>query len=252
MDAAPAKLEITSSVLSNPNDWAEEGYLIPHEPIRMGLRRAQEALNAGALQHRWKIEVFYQWWDHFAHLVHTHHDVEEKVVFPMINKRAAVPQKCTTDHKGLMDGFDTITKFHDKLKSVDDASLPAVSAEVTQFFTTWVKDMEAHLAEEERDIVPIMRQHFTKEEQDQMVQDILKFVGIAGSAKELPWLTESMIRWRGQKETELWKSNNLPLPVQLLHDYSWKDTHDENYTQKLNLLFQNAPPPPKEEICQIQ
>jgi len=169
----------------------------------------------------------------------------------MLSQRCTVPPKMTTDHKGLMAGFDTITAFHAKLNSADEGSLPAVAGEVTSYFKGWVKDMEDHLAEEERDLVPMLKQHFTKADQDAFVQEILKSLGITGAAKELPWIVEGMVRWRGQKETDLWVSE-LPLPIQLFYEYSWKSTHDEEYTQRLNLMFTNAPPPAKEEICQIQ
>lgn len=254
VSGARAAPKVTSRVLTDPNDWTEEGYLIPHEPLRMGLRLARDALNAGALDAPWKIPIFFTWLEYFEHLIHTHHDIEEKIFFPWIATKAPIPEKHSLGHKELMPALANLRSYKDKLTAEYAKPDGTAATLVSDFQNDWAKfltDMEDHLAEEEEDIPPIMKKHFTPEENEAQVVVILQTLGFEGNARELPWIIDGMVQWRGAVETEKWFEDHVPFPIRVLYHTLWKDTFDETYNKPFQTLKLKQKPV-EEEKCTIQ
>jgi len=196
---------------------------------------------------KWKAEVFFEWFEFFSELVHSHHDIEEKIFFPWIATKCPIPDKHMKGHVELV---ANLKKLGDYSKKFDKDGLADLAKEFFQEWDTFVTDMEAHLAEEETDIPPILVKHFTKKENDKTVEKVLSFLGFEGNQKELPWIVDGMIRWRGYPETKKWMKDHLPGPVRLLWKQSWRETFDANYTNRLEMLALETEP--KRENCVLQ
>jgi len=246
---------ITSRVLKDPKHWYEEGYLIPHEPLRLGLRNARDALQSGGLDAGWKVDIFFTWFDYFSTLIHHHHDIEEKIFFPWIGTRATVPAKHTKGHQELMTALTHLNSFRPKLTTeyakADAESAAPLAAEFTNEWCKFLTDMEDHLAQEEEDIPPLMLQHFTEAENDATVQQILQQLGFEGNARELPWVLDAMNQWKGPTETEKWFEDRVPFPVRVLYHTIWKDSFEETYINPLAVI-QLKQKPQEEEKCTVQ
>ena len=94
--------------------------------------------------------------------------------------------------------------------------LPFLSClNTTEFRLTFCPYHPEHLAEEERDISPLLRAHFTRKEEDETVQVILKRSGVKGMRIMLPSILLAMQQWASLDfYEEFWAG--IPGPVRHL------------------------------------
>jgi len=50
--------------------------------------------------------------------------------------------------------------------------------------------MLPHLAEEERDLAPLIGKHLTQKEEQAIIERIIKSLGLSGNALMLPWIVK--------------------------------------------------------------
>jgi len=237
--------KITSTVITKAGDWADESYLIPHEPIRWDLLESQRLLDLkyfdGTVQ--WKVDNWYKWYDLFYQIVHHHHDTEEQIAFPLIKAKAKdVPDRLAKDHEGLLKMMDDIKeskKNFEKAKTVDEKRKAGDT--LRTLWNALVKEMLEHLAEEERVLCPLIRKHMTEKEHDQMVNTILSQLGLSGNKLMLPWITRAMKVWKGEEETAKF-SKMIPAPIRFLNDYFWTASYEGENWGMLHSLEKNEPP----------
>ena len=124
-----------------------------------------------------------------------HHDSEEKIFFPFVKTRCALPDKTSADHKVLMKLLDEITnigkKFHE---NGGDANNIQESAKTLPLLAAKWSEMNAamlpHLAEEEEQMVTFIKDSFTKEDMDSITTKIVKDEGLGGARIFLPSIAE--------------------------------------------------------------
>ncbi len=116
-----------------------------------------------------------------------------------------------------------------------------------------------HLAEEERDISPLLRAHFTQKENDEIVLDILKRGGVQSMRNLLPSVLVAMQQW-GSLDfyEEFWGS--IPGPVRHLATNYFIPDYENCIAAKRDAPFweataknrhQQRPPLKRTKCCKI-
>jgi hemerythrin superfamily protein len=234
---------LTSDVIKEPKDWADEGYLIPHEPIRWDLIEAERVLQEKYFNGLvpWKVDNFYKWYDIFYGIVHHHHDNEELIFFPALAAKASVPDRLSADHKGLMQMMDDIkTSRAAFTAATTDAEKKAAATKLRTLFTTFAKEMKQHLAEEERVITPLLRQHMTHQEHDAIINKMLEKAGFSENKKMIPWVMRSLKLWMTPQEVDTFYLV-IPAPIRWLNDYAWTYAYERDNWGLLHSLEQDKP-----------
>lgn len=75
---AAAVSDTKLALSSNASNWAEQGYMIPHEALRRELFIGQRVLQRsfdGTVE--WHVRNFFDWYRFFVQIVHGHHWSEE-------------------------------------------------------------------------------------------------------------------------------------------------------------------------------
>jgi len=210
-------MPVTSTVIPDPKDWADDSLLIPHETIRNALNTLVDLLTPDYFESNddWKIEAILKWYSDFVYpFVHHHHEAEEKVYFPFIEERAKLPEKLSKDHSQL----DVLL---DEVKAARDVEVLREKAKALRHF------MFEHLSEEETHVPKILREKFTEEEETACIGRIMQSFGPEGMALGLPWILDVMEGWRApDKVDEFFKA--LPPPVQEVYTTTWKVNYENN------------------------
>ncbi|KAI2504697.1 Hemerythrin HHE cation binding domain [Fragilaria crotonensis] len=285
--AAPTKElsnseKLTSSVYgvhNPPQDWADVALLIPHEAIRRELtamcrsvdqlvylfvndedtRETHKALHEG-----WRAVYFCEWFvGPFTDMIYDHHDNEEIIYFPWIKTRVDLShwdaEKLSHGHEDLM---EMMARAADLCKEIIAKKGENCANELSQLQVQLreLKDfMDEHLAEEERDITPLLRAHFTQKENDEIVQEILKRGGVQSMRNLLPSILVAMQQW-GSLDffEEFWGS--IPGPVRHLATNYFIPDYENCIAAKRDAPFweataknrhQQRPPLKRTKCCKI-
>jgi len=225
--------QLTSEVIGLEGaslDWCDESYLIVHEPIRWDLQEAERLLQ---LPHfdgtvSWKVENFFNWYRLFSGIVHHHHDVEEKIAFPMLAARCSVPPRMSSDHKSLLKTMDDIRDSQIPFaKAKDDSDRKAAASALRVLWKDFAATMRQHLAEEERVLTPLIRQYITPEEDKALVQQVLKDLGFSGNKTMLPWILRTMRLWKRPQELVTWMEQ-IPTAIRFLNENWWTYAYERD------------------------
>lgn len=236
--------KLTSIVITNPKDWAEESYLVPHEPLRWDLIECQRMLQEKNFDGTvpWKVDAFFTWYAIFYEIVHHHHDTEETIFFPALKARAEIPDKVSKDHVGLVKMMEDIRnskKYFDAARTTEEKKKAAT--DLRNLWTTFKDDMIEHLAEEERVLSSIMRKVMTEKEHQALIDKTLSTLGLSGNAMMLPWIIRSLRVWKSDAEVEKFLSV-IPAPIRLLNKHFWTPAYEKNNWGLLHSIEGNTPP----------
>ena len=254
------KLEILSKHARTIDklEWQNKALLIPHEPIRRDLRFMCKAMTLENIPHsqRWKLPLFFSWYkQYFNNHVHHHHDVEEELFFPWVASRVTLPDKYSDDHiVQLMNHLNRIVELEDLFRDSsnsgsnveNDKAAHARAMSALQKAVKTLNDfMCEHLDEEEEQIPELMSQHFTEKEHDEMVENIMKSLGLSTTATMLPWILDAMKHWDGPEAVDNFVKN-LPFPIRMMLRYRWMGGSFEKHDRTaLNALMLRQDEPPK-------
>lgn len=242
-----------SSPILSPNftaedlsEWTNCALLIPHEPIRSGLKTLVEITNPnrshycrlnidGLEQYRGKqIRVLFQWYNDIFHFyVHHHHDHEESIYFPWLQQRTEkLPEKMTNDHDDLITMLDNI-KDLEKIFFYEPGRLMEETfvANLKQLHEACIalrQSMEEHLDEEEMVVPGLLRKYsVTEKEHEAVVDRIIKSSGWKGNKIGLPWIIDCMTQWGGTEMVKEFRSS-IPLPVRMIQKKWWTPHYMKN------------------------
>lgn len=198
---------LTSSVYGKenpPKDWADISLLVPHECIR----REEKAMLASVDMLRdlvqtksaksWQALYFCQWFTEvFVAFVHEHHDIEENLYFPWLQTKVVIPAKqFAKGHKDLMTMLDELDGICKKVVGKQGIDCDKEVLKLHEKMHDFVVDMNEHLMEEERDIPPLARLHFTEEEEGKLVEKIGRQEASLKVLRNMfPAIMESMKEW---------------------------------------------------------
>jgi len=261
--AGSGKYEITSTVFKDRSgglsEWYEVGLLVIHEPTRRDLANMVRLTQPSIFQpvQRWKVENFFKWYNEFFFpAIHHHHDIEEKIFIPFIAKKAAIPAKIAADHKQLLILLDSIRNHRNAFLAAFQAPADAQAAQLRSAgdkLHGLCRELELlmlpHLEEEERIIPPIFHAHFTEEDDNRLVQTILKSLDYNTRKLMFPWILETLPKWATPEYVQKFRAA-VPGPVRWLNDKFWTADYNTNIKEKLlSLQLDREPEPPKKKSC---
>jgi iron-sulfur cluster repair protein YtfE (RIC family) len=98
-----------------------------------------------------------------------HHSTEDDLVWPVLLERArpsaALVERMEEQHRGLHAGIEDVRRLTDAWRA--DPS-PDVASELSTAITNMFVQLATHLDEEERDVVPLIAEHLSVAEWDQV------------------------------------------------------------------------------------
>ena len=240
---------ITSSVITEYNDWADEIYLIPHELIRRGLEKMVEVTQNKYFQpvKKWKVEVFFKWYNkYFYKFICEHHCYEDHILFPWIKTRCKISDNFNIDHMKLMKFMDEINKCKEGFFTDNQEELNKAGYKLNEIIIILKKYIEDHLENEEILFPELFRVHFTKQETDSKIHILLKKIGLEGSRMTLPWIIDCMNEWNGPEKTNEFLSK-LPKLIQFLN-WIWWTRNYKKYNCKLINSITSEPCPTYSQV----
>lgn len=224
-----SKYMITSIVISNPKDWADESILLPHELIRNAILKMETTLLSDNIDNTdWKLDYFHKWYnDYFYNFVKHHHNIEEEIYFPFLKTKADIPEKVVADHTELINQLDEIKDIYD---------FDILKEKINKLKTS----MFEHLAEEEQFIPEILRNNFTEDEEKEIVNKIIQSLGLKGNKMALPWIIDVMKLWSSKKKIkDLY--NNLPCCIKIMYNCDWIYDYKKYNIGLLEAIKKNKP-----------
>jgi hypothetical protein len=153
---------LSTSQASDPWEMA-----LIHSLIRRGFEQAREAVLAPGAAARADAVAAYVGF----HLdgLEAHHSSEDELIWPVLHERAsmsgALIRRMEEQHAGLHDALDTTRR---ELTAWEVAPTAERSGALATALGTVVDRLAEHLAEEERDVVPLIAAHITQAEWDGM------------------------------------------------------------------------------------
>mmetsp|Transcript_20404 Transcript_20404/g.30278 ORF Transcript_20404/g.30278 Transcript_20404/m.30278 type:complete len:361 (+) Transcript_20404:169-1251(+) len=214
--------ELTSAVFNTekaPEDWCDLAFLLPHEAIRREMTAMYDSIealfvastsenksnNRSRLQNNddddsWKVLYFAEWFvDVFIPIIQCHHGDEEELYFPWIKTK--VKQLPPILHNG----HDDITNLMGKIGNICDLIIEKeglwhlCQQEIQELHDQVVPDLcftlSAHLQSEEELLPPLLRQSFTEEEHQGIMQKLSQREGLSGARLFLPSVVMALEEW---------------------------------------------------------
>ncbi|PSC69312.1 hypothetical protein C2E20_7167 [Micractinium conductrix] len=172
--------DCTSTWKHAPED---DGWYHAHNALRSDmaalaemLSRAQAQLAAGKELSAAQRAAATKYFECFLKFMHHHHHNEEEFVMPFMAARCPVPDKVASDHKELLDLLERLEgEMQALLASEATAAEAAARAEAASATLARFRDLcEEHLREEEQELLPLLRKHFTPKEFKPVVDKILR------------------------------------------------------------------------------
>eukprot|EP00164_Ancoracysta_twista_P007031 GFYU01009904.1.p1 GENE.GFYU01009904.1~~GFYU01009904.1.p1 ORF type:complete len:306 (-),score=125.12 GFYU01009904.1:351-1220(-) len=251
IDWNPRYPEVTSRVINVTDEttWWEKGFLVPHEPIRKELRIVREMFKDGHLDFKefpWKIEWFFSYVKKFFGSVHHHHDAEEKIFFPELEKVGKIPpsDRVADDHRELLQMLDTFLAYEDKLKTASGKKITDLNKEMEEKWIALENHMSDHLAEEEFEYGPQIGKVLTHKQMDNIVKKIIKSLGLGDGATYMaPWLyAVAKDDWADEEYANREFPNNMPPPIRSLFWNKWVPRYAANFVYVRDSLYQEEEP----------
>lgn len=178
-----------------PTRTAAPADLVGYRAVHAALRDAAHAMAAVAprldVADAAQVRAFCRYWKGYAGEVHAHHTTEDDVVFPALVGRAP-------EVGALLGGLDADHHHLDRLVAAITAAVDAVAAggsavRLGELVDELAAHMDAHLGVEDREVLPLIPEHFTQEEFAELEQKALEEIGFgAQAAFTLPWIEASV------------------------------------------------------------
>jgi len=227
---APAKQTFSSKVIKEVNDWCDGSLLIPHEAIRIMLGYMEKGFlldtveKVGAFESLWKVWMY--------DFIHHHHDIEETMYMPWINKKVPNPPglEIKKDHGALVADMDMITKVAEK-KTLE------AGKELEPMLAKFAKEMGEHLAQEEMFIPGMLRESgYTHEEEGEMIGQVMQSLSPEAFVTMLPLIFYAMDKAGGYGPlTSAVFFSTLPPPLQGAYP-AFKEGFNKDFLAEANRL----------------
>lgn len=246
VDAAAAPAGGQPAGADHTKEWGfppeKDGWTLSHNAIRNDMADLVATLNAldarlssGSNLHEWEAKGLQTWWSNFHHNVHEHHRHEEELFFPEIKKKYNVPAKVSDDHATLMKGMDECGQLIKELSAEKQEASKAKVQELTKKFPSFAEIMKEHLLEEEEEVLPEYRRHFSPKEGKVIVEKILKDM----KPMDIGWFLRSMTPEQMQ---EFAKNEGIPGLVAKFILFPTAPKYRKKYTALLEAVKEGKEP----------
>eukprot|EP00741_Cyanophora_paradoxa_P016966 tig00020944_g16387.t1 len=208
----------------------------------------------GRPHQEFKVKNFFKWFrDFFYVMTYDHHENEEEIFIPWIRSRAVIPAKVQDDHTTILNALKDILAMEGKFnvashspRAMEDRYM--LADELRFMVRDFCEMMRHHLREEEEIIPVIMRDHFTREEEQKVVERIIARMQTSFRGEAIAWIARVARQWMLAHEYEGFEAS-LPGPVRFMLRKLWAKQHVENNVQLLRSVTYDAEPPAK-PVCE--
>mmetsp|Transcript_106699 Transcript_106699/g.299802 ORF Transcript_106699/g.299802 Transcript_106699/m.299802 type:complete len:319 (-) Transcript_106699:250-1206(-) len=249
----PEEVGPSSEVILEVADWADASILIPHEAIRWyhdQMRRVFASFDPTQDGNEWMTDAFFEWMDnYFIPFVHHHHDAEEKIYSPAIQKAAeskGLPWEgffVNTQHVDLMKILEGMPLFRQKIKEGTMSDRVSSVEAFKRYMEDYMEKMNEHLKGEEEFYPKTLRACMTEEEERKVVEEILGSLALQDHKVMLPTIMYAMCKWGGVEAINKFTSA-LPPPVKfLVKNWFDFDFYNNQYLVLHGLMDQKQPVP---------
>ncbi|KAL3695707.1 hypothetical protein R1sor_009783 [Riccia sorocarpa] len=123
-----------------------------------------------------------------------HSAAEDKVLFPAVNRKVKRELLCGADHAKEERQIDDVRRLVEGLQSVGDTSPvpPQLFGKLWEQAELMVKSISKHLNDEEKEVIPLARKHFSVEEQRSLLYQSLRVMPLKLLERVLPWLVGAL------------------------------------------------------------
>lgn len=226
--------------LSGPKqDW---NILVPHEGIRVLMRMVKDVMpnftpeEAGlkwqqACLSDWLVNTFYP-------IIFYHHELEEEVYIPELRKMGAeIGDKVEHEHADILPRLKEVThRLQDKTVDVEKWK---------KDMTDMINDLQDHMAEEERDFGPQVRNAgITEKDLQGIMNKMMPKIPFAVMKLELPIIFYAMHTWYGDtaKVDKMFKEDGVPFIMTLMANWSWIPTFFDDTIARFESLNNRGAP----------
>jgi hemerythrin-like domain-containing protein len=182
-----------------------------HRAQRTSADRLQTAVSGLYPGERTRATALARWTHGFVTELSGHHEVEDLIFLPALAGRvpdhAIHDERLTADHERLDQVLDQLAVMVDELADPHAAFAPAHSHAVA--LATELRDhLHAHLDYEDRHILPLFEQHFTREEYETIDERAVDHLPRRTMAFTVPWLVDTL---SDHERQEIWPMTPLSL-----------------------------------------
>jgi len=236
------KLGATTTVIPPVNGespYYERAYLIPHEALRFDMLLLERAIQPQYFQtdRHWKIKRVCNWYHKFfLPFLHHHHEIEETIIFPRYRAKPGVivPAELMSEHEDVLKQLESIGVLLNRMvATMDEKPLAAMADQLRTEVTAMADSTRAHFATEEVDLVKIVRDHVTPDEEAEVVKIIVGTMTFTQLSMNLPHVAAGQRRAGGTKLEQRFLSE-LPPPPLILYRNFWKSQYDVEHVQYIS------------------
>ncbi|MGY1743710.1 MULTISPECIES: hemerythrin domain-containing protein [unclassified Blastococcus] len=169
------------------------GFALVHRALRNGCRLLADALTdiaAGGPCDRERQQAVVAFAGHMLHEVHVHHSREDDVLWPVIAASAGAHvdlAPLSDDHAALQDVLDRA----EPLLAAFAAQGPAAAAPLAAVVTQVADSLDEHIAEEERDVFPVVRRYVSAGDFARVETRFRKGTSLRHMVFVLPWVVDA-------------------------------------------------------------
>eukprot|EP00048_Salpingoeca_helianthica_P023507 m.24816 g.24816 ORF g.24816 m.24816 type:complete len:251 (+) comp8776_c0_seq1:421-1173(+) len=180
--------------MGNTQTWEtlpveKDGWVRSHNALRLDAKDLSEGIEVMRSEVERTKEIdgaktvaLVKYWDHFAEVLHDHHDSEEKIFFPRMAARVQLPPSMSADHAVLSKDLEAATALAKSLLKLEkEHNVSEYQTTLTNLGTALQAlqtKLEQHYHEEESVGIPLLRAHFTRGEVMDWVQAMVR---------KMPW-----------------------------------------------------------------
>lgn len=188
--------------------------LSTYRAIHLALRAGADLLAdvATTIQpgHRPRVAAMRRYWDGYAAEVHTHHTVEDDLVFPALVARVPVAaeliRQTDDDHATL---GEIVDRCHAAVGALERGRR---SDDLAPAFAELAVLMRRHLDLEDDDVLPLIERHFTVEEYAELDAECQKRLRLSEALFTVPFVSFFM---DDEQRTQVFAE--APLPLRVVH-----------------------------------
>jgi len=139
----------------------------------------------------------------------------------------------------MMTGINNMKKDFSDVKTAEQHL--AFDEKLRTSIKTLAEYLFAHLALEETVMPPMLKEHFSHQEQQATVKKIVQNQGLGGAKVELPFIYHGAMRWAGEE----WTANfikQIPFPIRYMLKNFWITDYYANNWGMLHSLEKDVKP----------
>lgn len=159
-------------------------------------------------------------WHGFRRELHHHHRIEDTLIWPLMRDKLAT----RPDDLAVLDAMeDEHTLIDPTLAAVDEAlaDLDGEPGVLADRIDDLNQVLRSHLAHEERDALPLIRQSVTLHEWSVLNRRAMRGMSYRWISELVPWVVDAQSE--RSKEIAL---NAIPAPMRVLYRYRWQPRFD--------------------------